>query len=292
MLRNKGLTKLLLGMAFSWLCTFSIAANLSRPAPFHIRISTIESEFDNDVTANPEFKASEIGLYGTFLAADFAAGKLIASVNYDYSFYRYEELMFGKDIKLHALSFPISYINSQGNWLHKMSVIPGLYSDLDEISSEDYAVGINYQGIYRTSPSTRWVMGAGVNRQFGDSQAFPIVGVIYEPNDHFQYNLVLPQIKINYTPRQGSVWFFKLGPNGNKWNIENQFSETDVDIVTRSVEIVFGGEQSISRKLSTLIEVGVAGAREVELEGPLGESFDLDVEADVFITFQLNYRPQ
>ena len=292
MFRDKGLTKLLLGIAFSWLCTFSIAADLSRPAPFHIRINTIESEFDSDVTANPEFKSSEVGLYGTVLATDFAAGKLIVSVNYDYSLYRYEELMFGKDIKLHALSSPISYVGSQGDWLHKMSVIPGIYSDLENISSEDYAVGINYQGIYSASPSTRWVLGAGVNRQFGDSQAFPIVGVIYEPNDYFQYTLVLPQIEISYTPRQDSVWFFKIRPSGNKWNVESQFSETDVDIVTKSVEIVFGGEQSISRNLSTLIEVGVAGAREVELEGPLGESFKMDVEADVFMTLQLNYRPQ
>ncbi|PCI51128.1 MAG: hypothetical protein COB51_02465 [Moraxellaceae bacterium] len=294
MSKNKWLTNLLLGIAFFWLCAVSIAADLSRPAPFHIKINTIESEFNSNVTADPEFKATAVGLYGTFLVTDLAGGKLIAAVNYDYSLYRYEELVFGEEVKLHALSLPISYITSQGGWLHKVNVIPGLYSDLDEVSGEDYAVGVNYQGIYRTSPSTRWVMGAGVNRQFGDSQAFPILGVIYKPNDHFQYALVLPQIKINYTPRQGQTWFFKFGPNGNKWNVESQISEiqTDVDIVTKSVEMAFGSEQSISGNLSALFEVGVAGAREVELEGPLGETFDLDVEADVFITLQLNYRPQ
>jgi hypothetical protein len=112
-----------------------------------------------------------------------------------------------------------------------LAVTPGWYSDFEQGNSDALRIGARAIGFYTWSPTTRFVLGLlFLDRK--DIDFLPVGGVIYHPNDDWQFDLVFPKPRIAW--RYGcegefSSWWYVGGEfGGGSWAIARASGQPDV----------------------------------------------------------------
>lgn len=280
-----------LGRSFASTPTQSTLPSLTQVAPFKLSVTALPTaEFDEEnIPDDLDFTANELELLGVFAATDLANAKLIFGAEFRYTQYNFDSDDADNN-ELYELNLPITYITASNRWTHVARVAPGIHTDFEEVDSEDFTVTALYQATYKSSDQLSWVMGAGVNHQFGEAQAFPIVGAIYRPTDKLLLNLVLPQLEAIYIAKESWLWHLSLAPTGRSWNVQDETSEKDVDIVTSEFRVSAGTTFAINDTLAIRGTVGSVMNRNLEFTLDSGEAVDLDVEDGSFVSLALEMR--
>ncbi len=268
------------------------AANpLIQPAPFSAAFKSLSSaKFDDDSISNIEFSVNEVKLNGTFSGIKSGDGMFIIGGEFRYTEYQFNSDL-ADDNQLYEIALPMTYITGTSDLRHIVRVAPGIKSDFEDLSGDDITLTAFYQANFVSSATLTWVLGAGVGHQFGESQAFPLMGAIYQPNEEWRFNLVLPQLEATYIASDNNLWYFSLIPSGRSWNVENENDLTDVDIITEEIRLALGTVYAINKNLALRAEVGSATGRNLEFTMSNGDEVDVDVEDTSFIGVTLEYRP-
>jgi len=82
-------------------------------------------------------------------------------------------------------------------WLMRMEVEPGLYSDFHDISWRDFNAPLVLGGVYLASADVQWFFGlrADVRTQY---PVLPVAGVRWKLSDKWTLNLMLPNPRVEY----------------------------------------------------------------------------------------------
>lgn len=258
-------------------------------APFKLTINHIsEAEFDEESINNIDFSVTEVKLNGTLAAFDAGAGKFMMAGEFRYTQYQFDSDQIDNN-SLYEVSMPLTYISAPSTWTHIINVTPGINSDFEELSEDDYKFSAFYQARYYRSKTLTWVMGFGAGQQFGETQAYPLVGAIYQPNAQWHFNLVFPQLAASYSASEKSQWYLSLSPEGRTWNVENESESSDVDIVMKEIRMVFGTVYGFDNGLALRAEVGAVTGRNLELTLDNGDEVDLDIKDASFVGISLEY---
>lgn len=276
------------------LSTYSTIAVSQTPkpgqsAPFKLTINQIsEAEFDEEGADDADFSVNEVKLNGALATFDAGAGKFMMAGEFRQTQYQYDSTQID-DKSLYELSMPLTYITGPSIWTHIINVTPGINSDFEELSGDDFKLSAFYQARYYSSKTLTWVMGLGAGQQFGEIQAYPLVGAIYQPNEQWHFNLVFPQLAATYSASEKSQWYLSLSPEGRTWNVENENTSKDVDVVMQEIRMVFGTVYGFDNGLALRAEVGAVTGRKLDVTLDNGDELDLEIKDASFVGISLEY---
>ena len=270
------------------------AANENMPGKPVITFSVTgvqDAEFDDsNKPALAGFKDAEVGYRELtaefpFLKRDLGDGKLLVGVDYKYTSY---DISGGdvKDTKLHAFKVPFTYIRQTQSkkWNYIVRLSPGAHTDGENMSSDDYVLLGIVRAEYLQSQDTTWVVGIVVDRTFGDTKPFPLVGVEYAPNNNWHLGLVLPNPQISYTPSPTSHYFVAAKPGGGKWNVHSDRRNEDYNFTAQGIRTSLGAEFKVTKIGWLRIEAGKVFGQNFEFEDKNGTKVDLDADDAYFAT--------
>jgi len=280
-------------LAFAIIVAYSPILNasaFSEPVS-EIRYVSISTADVDETNATARIGIDELSLKSILTTKDVKNGKLIFSVDYKYTEFTVQDNT-EQRTDVHQASLMARYITQRDKWRHIFSIAPGLYSDLEEITTDDLDVTASYNFMYSSSDQLQWIAGIGYSRTFGDPIFFPIIGATIQPNEYWQFKLGFPVSSASYSPSSDWHSYVKLQPNGGKWNLDAKGSN-DVNMIYSSFELLAGIEKDLAKNLWLGIEAGYSFAREFEFNdassnNSLGE---VDLKDASFIAVNLRYKP-
>jgi hypothetical protein len=102
----------------------------------------------------------------------------------------------------------------EGPWSYQIAFNPSINTDFEQSITRD---AWNFDGrailFYRSSPQLLWAFGAGYWDRVND-RIIPYAGVIYTPDDRWEFRLVFPEPRISYflgTPNGHASWVYVRG---------------------------------------------------------------------------------
>jgi hypothetical protein len=185
--------------------------------------------------------------------------------------------------RLHDLAIDFHVFRVFGNhWIADFAVAPGLYADDYSFDSND-AQRINGRavGVYAPDLEWKWLLGATYVHG-GWAKIVPIVGVVYEPNDDVEYELVFPRPRISWrlpsspVPGRDEYWsYVALEFQNLIWAFEQNDGTADV-LASRDYRLLFGLERKVVGGISYRAEIGYVFNRDIKIASVSGEDIGLD----------------
>ena len=185
--------------------------------------------------------------------------------------------------RLHDLAIDFHVFRVFGNhWIADFALTPGLYGDDYSLDSND-AQRLNGRavGIYAPDLEWKWVLGATYVHG-GWAKVVPIAGVVYEPNDDVEYELVFPRPRVSWrlpsspVPGRDEYWAYVAMEFQNSiWAFEQTDGTPDV-LASRDYRLLVGLERKIYGGLSYRAEIGYVFNRDIKIASVSGEDISLD----------------
>jgi len=193
------------------------------------------------------------------------------------------------DHYLHMLAVPIDVIY-QGliPWSFWAEVSPGLFTDFNGMTWDDYRTMGHVLAMYDLSSSLRLAGGVGYDREFGDDKVFPMGGVRWQPHRSWDFNLILPMPRVTYAPISTWTLFAEAMPAGNKWNIREQGDNYDFKL--ESYRLAVGTEYALTRWLWAQAAVGADVNRNYKIQNDREDILDSDAADTWFVRIGLLAR--
>ena len=177
-----------------------------------------------------------------------------------------------------------------GPWAMDAAVNVGYYSDFEQSSSDAIRVTGRAIGVYESSPTTKWLLGAAYLNRAG-ANVLPIFGVFYEPSPDVKVEALFPRPRI-YWRTAGSVtgdegWLYLGGEfGGGVWSITHP-SNGELDVLNYSDwRLLVGYERKVIGGLTRRAEFGYAFNRELEFDSAVA---DVGLDDTVFLRGGLTY---
>jgi hypothetical protein len=184
--------------------------------------------------------------------------------------------------RLHDLSLDLHHFRRIGDhWIADFAITPGLFADDHSLDSGDaFRINGRALAVYEPTPQWKWVLGVTyVNG--GWNKVVPVAGVVYEPHDGAEYELVFPSPRAAWrlpnspAPGLDEYWFYVAGEFGNAtWAFEQSDGTPDV-FNSRDWRLILGLEHKVIGGLSSRAEIGYVFNREIKLASN-GSDIDLD----------------
>lgn len=148
------------------------------------------------------------------------------------------------------------------NWSMRLEAEPGIYSDFDDLSGEDFNVPFLYRLTYDMNPNLSWTLGLSVNF-WSDVPVIGGVGVRWRFADQWTLNLILPRPRIEYRPNDSLTLFAGGELKGGSYRVAEDFgrrngnASLDGEILDyREIRAGAGLRWNFSRMLSAGVDGG------------------------------------
>lgn len=181
-----------------------------------------------------------------------------------------------KDLDLYQLQVPLDLILKQEPWQWWVNVTPGLFSDLDKVSSKDYRTLVHAAALRRTGPRMQWGLGVGYDRKFGEDQLYPVGGLIWDNGWDLRLQALLPDIRLEWVPRRTTLLYFQAEPAGGVWHVSEENQEYDLKI--EGIRLLAGCEIHIAPHVWLRAGTGLSTLRHYEVRAPDGVKVGTDAD--------------
>ena len=163
------------------------------------------------------------------------------------------------------------------NWLVQVAIVPGIYTDGDNTSSDALRVQGRIMGFYTMNSGKKLVLGI-VYLDREDVPVLPTFGVVMTPRDDLRYELTFPKPRLSwrqYAEADWEQWVYATGElGGGSWAVQRTTGLDDI-ATYRDLRFVLGLERKHTNSRSWYVEAGYVFARELEFDSNVGEdSFD------------------
>ncbi len=147
-------------------------------------------------------------------------------------------------------------------WTLALSARPGLYSDFDDISGDDFSVPVTVFFSYDLNP--RWQFLFGVNFQSGrDIPVLPAIGAVWKPTEQWTISITLPRPNVTYAFDDKLAIFAGGELTGGAYTVGDKFGTRlgdptlDGELLTyREIRAGAGVRYDVSKKLRLEMEGG------------------------------------
>lgn len=167
---------------------------------------------------------------------------------------------------------------SVNGWSAEFGFNPALATDFEASLDFDAVYFDGYGVVFWTyNPQWTWALGA-LYWDRVDDIILPYAGVVYTPDQYWEFRLVFPQPRITYflgTPYGVATWVYA----GAEYHVESYYIDLHSGGVDERVQYadwrVYGGMRWEAGQFVTFAEAGAAIDRQVEYE-KVGSDFDVD----------------
>lgn len=155
-----------------------------------------------------------------------------------------------------------------------LAVTPGVYGDFERDAGDALRVTGHGAAVYDWTPTTRLVLGvAYLDRE--DVGVLPVGGIIWKPNDEWEFKLVAPRPEIarrvywfGQFGEQVKDWLYLAGEfGGDTWAIERADGTPDT-FTYRDFRVLLGLERKAIGTPDGWVEIGYVFGREIEYDSP------------------------
>ncbi|NLY01014.1 MAG: hypothetical protein GXY83_33405 [Rhodopirellula sp.] len=162
-------------------------------------------------------------------------------------------------------------------WASDLAVSPGVYSDFEMGNDEALRITGHGIAIFDWTPTTRLAFGvAYLDRD--DLRMLPAGGLIWKPNDEWEFRLVAPRPEIarrvywsGFTGDRVQDWLYVAGEyGGGTWAIRRADGEPDT-FTYSDFRALLGIQRKAIGSLDGLVEVGYVFGREIEYASPTAD---------------------
>jgi len=153
-------------------------------------------------------------------------------------------------------------------WITFAAIRPGLYSDFDDISTDDFNMSGVWIAAYRQTPDLTWFGGLtfDLNRDF---PVVPVLGVRWKFADDWMVELAAPRSRIQYDFAPGWRVFGVAGYKGDAYRVGETFGSDSVWpilnnawLTYREVRVGAGVGYKWNDTIDARLEAGAAVYRE------------------------------
>ena len=256
---------------------------------------TWNSEVDFSDEAG-SLQQAEAGIVANFPLYQTEGFRLTGGVSY-----RWNQLDFSgapgalgsQTFDLHRLDVPFNaWADLNDRWRLWIRAQPGIYSDFDDISSDDFILTSLALLSYQWSDATRIAFGGFYSKDLGEEKLLPAVGVIIEPNAYWYLAVTFPRLEVAYAPTEDWLFAGRALLSGAGWNISNPTgSGEDVDLNYKRLRAGLGVDHRLSGPWWAYIDAGVQFGQEIEIDGVGFEDEDkYDLDTGAYITAGVRLR--
>lgn len=225
----------------------------------------------------------EVGLLAQYPVLEVENGRLTAGLRFRWNLFDFDGPdVFGEDLlDLYRVQIPLNYwheLNDQ--WKIWAGLEPGVFSDFEDISGEDFTATALVVAAYEWRPAWTLSFGGYYSRDLGDDRLLPVLGVIWRPNPHWNVSATFPRFRVAYAPDETMNFDFTIRPGGSGWNI--RAGDRDVNLEYKSWRATLGMEKIVSQDLIGKIyafgELGLGFGQDLTAEDDGHEIFVSDLE--------------
>ncbi|MFT5468267.1 MAG: hypothetical protein ACI8UO_003376 [Verrucomicrobiales bacterium] len=213
--------------------------------------------------------------------------------------YRWNQLDFtgaafpleSQSFELHRVDLPINvWADVNDRWKLWVRLQPGVYSDFEDVSSDDFILTSLALLSYRWSDSVKVAFGGFYSKDLGEERALPALGLIIEPSPHWSLALTFPRVELAYSPNEDWLFTGRAVLSGAGWNITDpQGNGADVDLNYRAVSAGIGIDHRLNGPWWAYLDAGVQLAQEIEIEGN-GYDFTEELDPSLFVSAGIRLR--
>ena len=179
---------------------------------------------------------------------------------------------------VYDVSLDVSLYRPIGDkWLVQVAIVPGIYTDGDNTSTDALRVQGRVMGFYTMNSGKQLVLGI-VYLDREDIPVLPTFGVVWQPRDDLRYELMFPKPRLSwrqYAEADWEQWVYVTGElGGGSWAVRRTTGLDDI-ATYRDLRFVIGLERKRTTGRSWHVEGGYVFARELEFDSNVGDvSFD------------------
>jgi hypothetical protein len=162
-------------------------------------------------------------------------------------------------------------------WSAEVGFNPAIGTDFQAFDGDAWFFDAHGVAFWQWSPQWTWALGAAYWDRVDDI-IIPYAGVVWIPNDDWEFRLVFPNPRISYflgTPYGVATWIYA----GLEYHVEAYYIDLDFANVDTRVQYedwrIYGGLRFEAGQFVTFVECGGAVGRNVEFE-EVGQKFDVD----------------
>jgi hypothetical protein len=249
-----------------------------------------------DATAGATVEGEETRISAGFGRASLGSLNLTFGLDYEYTRYEYDGID-SRDRDLHRLQLPIHFRTDLANWQLTGYVAPGISTSSNvlkefssAISSDDFIVTGRIR-LEKTNAGRTWFAGIAHDRRFGESLAYPVVGVEFDPSSNVHVRLALPDpgIAIRISDRQSI--HADLYPAGHHWHVVYDDYASDFEYRVEAWRGQLTWRLPLWRMLGLDISAGYEFGREHHLSDDAGLRLAIGVHDQWFIGAKLRLGP-
>lgn len=168
---------------------------------------------------------------------------------------------------VYAIAVPVDAIYyGLARWTFWANVTPGLFSDLDGLTSDDYRTLAHGMVMFEALEGVALSLGASYDRVFGEDRLYPLGGVVWTVTPEWQLRIILPQPAAVYAPTKRLAFFAEARPAGGLWNIRDSLDNEDYDLSLKTWQIGGGVEFAVVKHMWVHLAGGMDVNREYEIQ--------------------------
>jgi hypothetical protein len=175
----------------------------------------------------------------------FSLGELDLDVGVDYQYTRYVyENIDGRHRDLHRLQIPLGFTYGAATWNLTGFVAPGVATSsnvmkdlFDQGGSDDLVVTGRIEASAPHGRKLGWLGGLAHDRAFGEDKTYPVVGLLYQPNDRLSLRLAYPDPAIRFLPNDRHSLSLRLFPSGSEWHVVGDQFNYDFDYQVEAIRL-------------------------------------------------------
>jgi Domain of unknown function (DUF6268) len=166
------------------------------------------------------------------------------------------------ELQFTAAHFP----KGDTGWLGIALITPGLGSDFNQISADDFSLrGIAVVG-YQFNPKVALALAGYANSSIGEVIAYPGIGLIWRPSDAWMFQLTPPIMGIGWSPNK--AWMISLSayPSGGQWDVDGEGTDGRIEAISLSLfRAGLGIERRIGKHFRIVAQAGVNFGGDIEI---------------------------
>jgi hypothetical protein len=253
------------------------------------------SRADLEAVPGSSMAQHEVGVLGQYPVFRSEDSRFTAGVRYRWNHFDFNGpgLLGENRLDLYRVQVPLNYWHSfNDQWKLWAGVEPGLFSDFESITTDDFTASALLVAAYEWRPEWSLSFGGYYSRDLGNDRLLPVLGVIWRPNPHWNLSATFPRFRIAYAPDERMFFDFTIRPGGSGWNIRTRDGR-DLDLEYKSWRISLGVERLMSERIGKLYafgEIGTGLGQELTLNHDGNEVFSTDMDAILTLSTGLRLR--
>ena len=179
-------------------------------------------------------------------------------------------------------------------WSASAFLRPGIYSDLEDFSSDTFNAPGLIMASFAQSADLVWTFGAAVN-PFSDRVAMPIAGVRWKFAPRWLFNLGFPRAGVTWEASERLSLRAGLGIQGGSYRVTENLGSpvagvrrlANTYVQYREIRFGAGADWALSKTVSLAVEAGVMTDRKFEY---YDRDYTLNGSAAPYVTLGVNGR--